>query len=203
MVAEALKSLTVQRGLESQPKTVIAAVVGFPLGQSSSRTKSFEAADAIENGASEIDMVMRLDCVLSGDFRAVERDISAVVSAASSSAIVKVILETCFLTDEQVIESSKASEAAGAHFVKTSTGFAVPPEGKVAGATIEHILLMRKATGGRLGVKASGGIKSREFALQLIEAGATRLGTSASVDVIRSEGGRKVASDSSATGGSY
>ena len=147
-------------------------VVGFPLGASTSNTKAFEAAEAVANGADEVDVVMNIGAVKSGDWALVEQDIAAVVTAVDAGAKVKVILETCLLTDEEKILACQAAKRVGADFVKTSTGFSI------GGATVEDIRLMRRTVGPDMGVKASGGIRSYEDAAAVIEAGATRIGAS-------------------------
>ena len=146
-------------------------VVGFPLGANLSSVKAFEAREAISKGALEIDMVLNIGALRSGDTQTVLEDIKTVVEA-SKPKLVKVILETALLTDQQKITACELAKEAGAHFVKTSTGFSV------AGATLADIKLMRETVGAEMGVKASGGIKTREEALALIKAGANRLGTS-------------------------
>jgi deoxyribose-phosphate aldolase len=156
----------------------IAVVVGFPLGASLSEVKAFEAAKAAENGATEIDMVLSIGQLLEGNTDAVREDIKQVVDAVKGKAIVKVIFETGLLNEEQIIIACKLSEEAGAHFVKTSTGFGP------GGATVEHIQLMRKSVSPALQVKASGGVRDFAAAKQMIEAGATRLGTSSGVAIM-------------------
>lgn len=154
-----------------------ASVVGFPLGASHTRTKALEAELAVHDGAAEIDMVIRIDLVKERRWKKVERDIAEVVKA-SGPALVKVILETGLLTEEEIVRACKCSEAAGAAFVKTSTGFL----GR--GATIEDVRLMRKSCSPAVKIKASGGIKSFEQARALIEAGADRLGSSSGVLIV-------------------
>lgn len=139
-------------------------VVGFPLGAGTSAAKAFETADAVSRGAEEIDMVISVGRLRSGETAAVREDIRAVVQAAEG-ALVKVIIETCLLTDEQKELACRLAEEAGAHFVKTSTGFST------GGATVEDVALMRRVVGDRLGVKASGGIRTREDAERMIAAG--------------------------------
>ena len=153
-------------------------VVGFPLGAGTSAAKAFETADAVSRGAEEIDMVLSVGRLRSGETAAVREDIRAVVKAAEG-ALVKVILETCLLTDEQKELACRLAEEAGAHFVKTSTGFST------GGATVEDVALMRRVVGDRLGVKASGGIRTREDAERMIAAGASRIGASASVTICK------------------
>mgnify|MGYP001229412364 CR=1 FL=1 len=153
------------------------AVVGFPLGAGTPEAKAFEAADAVRNGAREIDMVIHLGALKAGDDAAVHRDIAAVV-AASRPWPVKVILETCLLDDEQKVRACALARAAGAAFVKTSTGFGG------GGATEADVALMRRAVGDALSVKASGGIRTAEDALRMLRAGADRIGSSASVAIV-------------------
>ena len=147
----------------------VCSVVGFPLGAMSTRAKAFEAKYAVENGADEIDMVIHIGALKDGDFQAVEEDIRAVVEA-SSPALVKVILETCLLTKEEIKKACRLSEQVGAAFVKTSTGFST------GGATLEDIQLMKASVSSKMQIKASGGIRSKEFAEELLEAGADRIG---------------------------
>jgi len=156
----------------------ITTVIGFPLGASSSAIKALETKQAIADGATEIDMVLNIGYLKSRFLSAVKSDIEAVVSAAANHAIVKVILETCLLTDEEIIEACKLSVEAGAQFVKTSTGFSS------GGATIEHITLMRSTVGKHVGVKASGGIRDYATAIAMLEAGATRIGASAGIAIV-------------------
>ena len=152
-------------------------VVGFPLGAMSSGAKALEAALAVRDGAEEIDMVMSIGAAKAGDWASVQADISAVVNAAKP-AIVKVIIETCLLTDDEKVKACLAAKAAGAAFVKTSTGFST------GGATPEDIALMRKTVGPEMGVKASGGVRTREQALAMIAAGATRIGCSSTKKIM-------------------
>ncbi len=161
----------------SNVKTCV--VVGFPLGAMSSRSKAFEARDAVESGAQEIDMVINVGALKENDLQYVENDIKAVVDAVDSKAIVKVIIETCLLTDEEKVTACKLAKKAGADFVKTSTGFST------GGATAEDVALMRKIVGESMGVKASGGIRDYETAVTMIRAGASRLGTSATVKIVK------------------
>ena len=158
----------------SDVKTCV--VIGFPLGAGTSAAKAFEAGDAVSRGAEEIDMVLSVGRLRSGDTAAVREDIQSVVRSAEG-ALVKVIIETCLLTDEQKELACRLAEEAGAHFVKTSTGFST------GGATAEDVALMRRVVGDRLGVKASGGIRKREDAERMIAAGASRIGASASVAI--------------------
>ncbi|MFD2612726.1 deoxyribose-phosphate aldolase [Paenibacillus gansuensis] len=157
----------------------VCTVVGFPLGASTSETKAYEAAKAAEQGAAEVDMVLAVGSLISGDYDYVREDIRNVVQAVEGRAIVKVILETGLLNNEQKRMASKLSEEAGAHFIKTSTGF-----GK-GGATVEDIRLMRSSVSDKVGVKASGGVRDLETAHAMIEAGANRLGTSSGVALVQ------------------
>jgi len=157
---------------------LVAAVVGFPLGASSSKIKAYETRSAVDAGAAEIDMVVDQGSLRSGDGGRVEDDIRTVVEAAAP-AHVKVILETCYLTDEQIVEGCKRSVAAGAHFVKTSTGFGA------FGAFEDHVRLMRQTVGPNIGVKASGGMNSFKDAWHMIKAGANRLGVSAGIPIVQ------------------
>ena len=156
----------------------VCTVIGFPLGANTSTVKAFEAAEAIKNGADEVDMVINIGAAKDGDWDLVESDIQAVVDA-SKDVTTKVIIETSLLTDEEKVKACQAAVRAGADFVKTSTGFST------AGATVADIALMRQAVGPDLGVKASGGVRSIADARAMIEAGATRLGTSNGVDIMK------------------
>lgn len=156
----------------------VCCVVGFPLGAMLTAAKAYEAARAVEAGASEVDMVINIGYAKAGDWKRVEGDIRAVAEAAHPDARLKVILETCLLTDEEKVEACLAAKRAGADFVKTSTGFSI------GGATAADVTLMRKAVGPDMGVKASGGIRTREDALAMIAAGATRLGASNGVKIV-------------------
>lgn len=155
----------------------VCTVIGFPLGASTSAVKAFETKDAIENGAGEIDMVINIGALKAGEFDLVRDDIKAVVDAANGT-LVKVIMETCLLTDEEKVKACELSVEAGADFVKTSTGFST------GGATAEDIALMRKTVGPDLGVKASGGVRSLEDMNTMIENGATRIGASSGVAIM-------------------
>lgn len=158
----------------------VCTVIGFPLGAATSETKAFETENALQNGAAEVDMVIPVGLLKAGDYRGVAEDIRAVVRAAKGRAIVKVILETPLLTDEEKIAACLLAKHAGADYVKTSTGFGN------GGATKEDVALMRAAVGPRMGVKASGGIRTRSDALAMLAAGATRIGASASVAIMQS-----------------
>jgi len=156
----------------------VCCVVGFPLGASDSRTKGFETRNAIENGASEIDMVINIGALKSGDLNEVEEDIRHVIRACRSTTVTKVILETCLLTDDEKVLACEISKKAGADFVKTSTGFSK------AGATVQDIALMRRVIGPEMGVKAAGGVRTFDDAKLMIESGATRIGASASIKIV-------------------
>ena len=158
-------------------KVKICSVVGFPLGANTTCIKVEETKRAISDGASEIDMVVNIGKLLSGDLAGVYNDVHRIVEAAGT-AIVKVIIETCLLSDEQKIIVCTIAKQAGAHYIKTSTGFSS------AGATIEDIKLLRQIVGPNMGIKASGGIKDVQTALSLIQAGANRIGTSSGVSLI-------------------
>jgi deoxyribose-phosphate aldolase len=167
LVAELLKGSEVK----------VCTVIGFPLGANTSEVKAFETDNAIKNGAHEVDMVINIGKMKSGDYNYVKEDIMAVVNAAGNRALTKVIIETSLLTEEEKVIACKLSKEAGADFVKTSTGFSI------GGATPEDIKLMRETVGPELGVKASGGVRSYEDAVRVIEAGATRIGASASIAI--------------------
>ncbi len=156
----------------------VACVVGFPLGAMSSDVKRYETEVAIDDGAHEIDVVLNLARLKAGDDKYVFRELVDVVEAADER-IVKVILETCLLTDEEKVRACRLVVDSGAHFVKTSTGFST------AGATVADVKLMRETVGPKFGVKASGGIRDTQTALATIEAGATRLGTSSGVAIVK------------------
>ena len=156
----------------------VCTVIGFPLGATSSEAKAAETADAIAKGAAEVDMVVNVGRIKSGNWDYVRSDIAAVVNAARGRALTKVIIETCLLTDDEKIRVCEIAKDAGADFVKTSTGFST------GGATAADIALMRKTVGPDMGVKASGGIHSTEEAIALIEAGASRIGASAGIAII-------------------
>ena len=156
----------------------VCTVIGFPLGANTSVVKAYEASEAIKNGADEVDMVINIGAAKEGNWDLVASDIAAVVSAADG-VTTKVIIETSLLTDEEKVQACQAAVKAGADFVKTSTGFST------AGATIDDIKLMRKTVGPDMGVKASGGVRSIADANAMIAAGATRLGTSNGVDIMK------------------
>ena len=154
-------------------------VVGFPLGASTTRAKVDETYDALKNGANEIDMVINIGALKSGDWNTVKRDIEGVTNAARGRALVKVILETSLLNDEEKIKACTIAKMAGADFVKTSTGF------NTGGATIEDIRLMRKVVGPNVGVKASGGVRDTKTARAMMAAGANRIGTSSGINIVK------------------
>lgn len=155
----------------------VCTVIGFPLGADSSDVKAYAAMTAVKEGAQEIDMVINIGALKDGDYDYVENDIRKVVEASGNS-LVKVIIETCYLTDEEKVQACRLAVKAGAHFVKTSTGFGS------AGATAEDVRLMKQTVGEGIGVKASGGIRSYSEATEMIDAGADRIGTSSGVKII-------------------
>ncbi len=155
----------------------VCCVVGFPLGAMSSSAKAFETKQAIEDGAQEIDMVIKIGAAKEGDWQSVEDDIRTVKEACGTT-LLKVIIETCLLTDEEKVQACKAAVNAGAEFVKTSTGFST------AGATIADVALMKQTVGDKAKVKAAGGIRSLKDAQAMIEAGADRLGCSAGIKIM-------------------
>jgi deoxyribose-phosphate aldolase len=172
----------------------VCTVIGFPLGATLSDVKAFEARRAIFNGAREVDMVINIGALKSGDDCTVEDDIRAVAQAAHENGVLlKVIIETALLTDDEKVRACLASKNAGADFVKTSTGFAK------GGATVEDVALMRRVVGSQLGVKASGGVKGIEDARAMFEAGATRIGASVGVKIAQEASGVK----SNIVAGSY
>ena len=158
-------------------ESVVCTVIGFPLGANTSAVKALETKDAIANGASEIDMVINIGAMKNGEFDLVREDIKAVVDAANGT-LVKVIIETSLLTDEEKVKACELAVLAGADFVKTSTGFST------GGATAEDIALMRKTVGPEIGVKASGGVRSLEDMKLMVENGATRIGASSGVAIM-------------------
>ena len=159
----------------------VCSVVGFPLGAMGTKAKAYETTAAIEDGAGEIDMVMNIGAMKAGNFRLVEEDMTAIRKACGSTVLLKVILETCLLTTEEIVKACGIAKNAGLDFVKTSTGFST------AGATPEHVALMRKTVGPVMGVKAAGGVRSFADAVNMINAGATRLGTSGGVGIIKGQ----------------
>ncbi len=169
----------------------VATVIGFPLGATTTAAKAAEAKEAVKSGATEIDMVINIGALKSGELQAVQNDIEQVAAVCKGRAILKVILETGFLSDDEKKTACLICKNAGADFVKTSTGFGP------GGATEADIALMREAVGLQMGVKASGGIRDRETTLKMIAAGATRIGTSSGVAIV---GGQKT---DNGDGGSY
>ncbi len=159
----------------------VCTVIGFPLGASTPEVKAFETKNAIENGATEVDMVINIGALKGQDYDLVERDVRAVVEAAKGKALTKAIIETSLLTDEEKVKACEIAVKAGINFVKTSTGFSS------AGATAEDIQLMRKTVGPNIGVKASGGVRDRETTLAMVEAGASRIGASAGIAIVKGE----------------
>ena len=172
------------RALLDGSGVAVCTVVGFPLGATTTEVKVFETSQAIAAGASEIDMVLHVGALKSGDFAAVEADIRRVGAACGATALLKVIIEAALLTDEEKVQACAIAKLAAADFVKTSTGFGP------GGATIADVELMRRVVGEDLGVKAAGGIRDRETAERMIRAGADRVGASASVKIMREGGGR-------------
>ncbi|MBO1579177.1 MULTISPECIES: deoxyribose-phosphate aldolase [Bacillus] len=156
----------------------VCTVIGFPLGANTPETKAFETQDAIAKGATEVDMVINIGALKDKNDELVERDVRAVVEAAKGKALVKIIIETCLLTEEEKVRACELSVKAGVDFVKTSTGFST------GGATVEDVALMRKTVGPEIGVKASGGVRNGQDMDAMVEAGATRIGTSAGVALV-------------------
>ncbi|MCM3702867.1 deoxyribose-phosphate aldolase [Paenibacillus macerans] len=173
---------TAAEALKGSPVKVC-TVIGFPLGASAPEVKAFEAAHAIRQGAGEVDMVINVGALKDGNDELVARDIAGVVEAAKGKALVKVIIEISLLTEEEIVRACRLSVSAGADFVKTSTGFST------GGATVEAVALMRKTVGPDMGVKASGGVRTLADAEAMIQAGATRLGTSAGVAIAQGQSG--------------
>ena len=156
----------------------VCTVVGFPLGAMQTRAKAFEAENAVAEGAAELDMVLNIGALKSGDFKTVEADIKAVRKVAESQIVLKVIIETGLLTTDEKIKACEITKNAGADFVKTSTGFSG------GGATVEDVALMREVVGQKMGVKASGGIKDWSTAVAMVKAGANRIGTSSGIVIV-------------------
>ncbi|WP_100010605.1 deoxyribose-phosphate aldolase [Lentibacillus sediminis] len=161
----------------------VCTVIGFPLGANATAVKVFETEQAISDGAEEVDMVINVGELKSNHDAAVKADIQAVVEAAGDKALTKVIIETSLLNEEEKVRACRLAKEAGADFVKTSTGFSG------GGATVEDIRLMRETVGSEMGVKASGGVRDLKTAKAIIEAGASRIGASAGIDIIRGEEG--------------
>lgn len=172
--------ITTCREVLKTTKVNICTVVGFPLGTTESSVKAFETGRALNLGAHEVDMVINIGALKAQEYSYVEKEIQAVVRAAEGKTV-KVILETCLLTDDEKKKACEISVAAGAHFVKTSTGFST------GGATVEDITLMKNIVGSKAQVKASGGIRDLATAAKMIEAGATRLGTSSGVLLVKGQ----------------
>jgi deoxyribose-phosphate aldolase len=164
--------------LKDTPSVKVCTVIGFPLGATLTEVKAVETKLAIEQGATEVDMVIAIGALKEGNDQYVLQDIQAVAKEARGKALVKVILETSLLTEEEIVRGSQLAVQAGADFVKTSTGFST------GGATSEAVALMRKTVGEKVGVKASGGIRSAEDVKAMIEAGASRIGASAGVEIV-------------------
>lgn len=176
----------------------VCTVIGFPLGASSPEVKAFEAQQAIHDGATEIDMVINIGALKAEDYTLVARDIREVVRVGhASNALVKVIIETSLLTDEEKVKACLLSKEAGADFVKTSTGFTG------GGATVEDVALMRRVVGPSMGVKASGGVRNFEDARNMVKAGATRLGASAGVKIVKGSRGEEEAAPTPAEAKAY
>ncbi|MRI80690.1 deoxyribose-phosphate aldolase [Aerococcaceae bacterium DSM 109653] len=156
----------------------VCTVIGFPLGANATAVKAFEAKTAVEDGADEVDMVINIGAAKAGDWETVEKDVRAVVEAVPKEVVVKVIIETSLLNDEEKTLASQAAQRGGTDFVKTSTGFST------GGATLEDVTLMRQAVGPDLGVKASGGVSNYAEAMAMIEVGATRIGASKGIAIV-------------------
>lgn len=159
----------------------VCTVVGFPLGATTTESKVFETLQAVRSGAEEIDMVMNVCAMKSGNTHAIEQEIQALAAAVEGHAILKVILETCLLTEEEKILACQIAKRAGADFVKTSTGFST------GGATVADVALMRRTVGPEMGVKAAGGIRDYATAKAMLDAGATRIGASAGIAIVQQE----------------
>ncbi len=159
----------------------VCSVIGFPLGAMDSRSKGFETRNAVENGASEIDMVINIGALKFGDLKAVEEDIRSVMRACRPTTVTKVIIEACLLTDDEKVLACEISKKAGADFIKTSTGFSK------GGATASDVALIRRVVGPKMGIKAAGGVRTFEDAKLMIQSGATRIGASASVKIVSGE----------------
>jgi deoxyribose-phosphate aldolase len=157
---------------------LVCTVIGFPHGTHQPQVKAFEAAEAVKDGADELDMVINVNALKSKDYHTISAEIKGVVEKGEGRTV-KVILETCYLTPEEIVKASELAVLAGAHFVKTSTGFGT------SGAKIEDVQLMKKTVGDRAEVKASGGVRTYEDAVKMVEAGATRIGTSNGVDIVQ------------------
>lgn len=169
--------------LKETPDVKVCTVIGFPLGASAPEVKGFETTNAIAHGATEVDMVLNIGALKDKNNELVLKDIQAVVEAAKEKALVKVIIETSLLTEEEKVRACELSVQAGADYVKTSTGFST------GGAIVEDIRLMRNTVGPSIGVKASGGVRDRETAEAMIEAGATRIGASSGIAIVQGKVG--------------
>lgn len=161
----------------SDVKTCV--VIGFPLGANTKEVKAFEALNAVENGAQEVDMVINISALKDKKYDVVENDIRAVVESVKGKALVKVIIECCLLTNEEKVMACKLSATAGTDFVKTSTGFST------SGAVVEDVKLMRETVGQNIGVKAAGGIRDYKTTIEMINSGATRIGASAGIAIVK------------------
>lgn len=159
----------------------VCTVVGFPLGATTLESKVFETLQAVKSGAQEIDMVMNVCAMKSGNTKAIEQEIQALAAAVEGSAILKVIIEACLLTDEEKVLACQLAKRSGADYVKTSTGFST------GGATVADVALMRETVGPEMGVKAAGGIRDYATAQAMIQAGATRIGASAGIAIVQQE----------------
>jgi deoxyribose-phosphate aldolase len=173
----------VAKNLLKSTSIKVCTTIGFPTGLETTKEKVKEAKIAIKDGADELDMVMNIEALKANDLSYVKEDISS-VKEACNGRILKVIIEAGLLSKDQKIKACQLAEEAGADFVKTSTGFAIGMDGEKLGATVEDVKLMKSVVGDRLGIKAAGGIRSAEFAQELIDAGATRLGCSASISIV-------------------
>lgn len=168
-------------GILKNSDVKVCTVIGFPLGANTTRVKVFETKDAIENGATEVDMVINIGKLKEKDYDYVKKDIEAVVNEAKGKALTKVIIETCLLTDDEKVMACKLAKEAKADFVKTSTGFST------GGAVPSDLKLMRETVGENMGVKASGGIRTLKDALEAVKSGANRIGASASIAICTEE----------------
>ena len=178
---EPVHVVTAKQALQGS-EVLVCTVIGFPLGTNTTSTKVAETKQALLDGAHEFDMVIHVGDALEGRFERIEEDIRAVVQAAQGHTV-KVILETCYLSSDQIVQACHAAANAGAHFVKTSTGFGT------GGATVEHVQLMNASIPATMDVKASGGIRSHADAVAMVEAGASRLGTSSGVAIVQGQEG--------------
>lgn len=169
--------IPVAKAILKNTKVKICTVIGFPLGQMTTKAKVFETADAIKNGAQEIDMVLNVAKLKDGEFAYVKNEINQIKNCCKAKTL-KVIIETCLLTKQEIVKACTLAKAAKADFVKTSTGFST------AGAKVEDVKLMRKAVGSKMGVKASGGVRSYADAIAMVKAGANRIGTSNGIKIV-------------------